>query len=89
MLPVRAVAVQNIMGAVLKDAFCLNVRKTTALIFVENVMNSHAKKTSELFEEQVYEQWLKGNQEIRDHGIELFWSNNSEKPHYKPYKFSN
>ena len=44
------------------------------------------KKTQGLFEEIVYRQWLEGNQQIREYGIEAFWKNNSEHPHYKPYK---
>lgn len=38
------------------------------------------------FEEEVYKQWLEGNQQIRNDGIEAYWENNSENPHYKPYK---
>ena len=26
------------------------------------------------------------NQQIREYGIEAFWKNNSENPHYRPYK---
>lgn len=44
------------------------------------------KKTMELFEEEVYMQWLEGNQQIHDHGIDYFWENNFENPHYRPYK---
>ena len=44
------------------------------------------KKTQGIFEEIVYRQWLEGNQQIREYGIETFWKNNSENPHYRPYK---
>ena len=49
-------------------------------------MSFHVKKTQGLFEEIVYRQWLEGNQQIREYGIEAFWKNNSEHPHYNPYK---
>lgn len=57
-----------------------------ALIFVESAMNFHVKKRRDFFEEIVYRQWLEGNQQIREYGIETFWKNNSENPHYRPYK---
>ena len=44
MVLVRAVAVQSIMGVVLKAVFCLNVQRAMALIFAENVKNFHVKK---------------------------------------------
>ncbi len=44
------------------------------------------QKTKGLFEPEVYKQWLNGNQEIRDKGIEAFWESHSERPHYIPYK---
>jgi hypothetical protein len=43
-------------------------------------------KTQKIFEEEVYMQWLKGNQEIKALAIEGFWKKNCEKPHYKVYK---
>lgn len=76
-------------GCSIEGCFLLECTKKHGVDFCGECDEFPCQKTSELFEEQVYEQWLKGNQEIRDHGIELFWSNNSEKPHYKPYKFSN
>ena len=39
----------------------------------------------EVFEPEVYHQWLRGNTEIRDCGIESYWENNKEKPHYIAY----
>jgi len=41
---------------------------------------------SEVFESEVYFQWLNGNTEIRDRGIEAYWEKNKEKPHYLVYK---
>ena len=85
-LLVQAAVAQNIMVAALKGVFYLSVQRTMALIFVESAMSFHVKKTQGLFEEIVYRQWLEGNQQIREYGIEAFWKNNSEHPHYKPYK---
>lgn len=31
------------------------------------------QKTQGIFEEIVYRQWLEGNQQIREYGIEAFW----------------
>lgn len=43
-------------------------------------------KTMAIFEEEVYCQWLSGNLEIQKKGIEAFWKNNCERPHYQAYK---
>lgn len=44
------------------------------------------KKVGTLFEKEVYEQWLNGNEEIQKNGIEEFWAKNYKKPHYQAYK---
>ena len=85
-LLVQVAAAQNIMDAASKGVFCLSAQRTMALIFVESAMSFRAKKRREFFEEIVYRQWLEGNQQIREYGIEAFWKNNSENPHYRPYK---
>lgn len=41
---------------------------------------------TKVFEAEVYNQWLSGNKEIKDRGIETYWENNKEKPHYIVYK---
>ena len=82
-LLVQVAAAQNIMDAASKGVFCLSAQRTMALIFVESAMSFRAKKRRE---EIVYRQWLEGNQQIREYGIEAFWKNNSENPHYRPYK---
>lgn len=43
-------------------------------------------KTEKLFEREVYGQWLAGNQQIKENGIESFWESNCGTPHYKAYK---
>lgn len=39
----------------------------------------------EVFEAEVYHQWLRGNTEIRDKGVESYWENSKEKSHYIAY----
>ena len=85
-LLVQAVAVQSIMAVASKDVFCLSAQRTMELIFVGECNEFPCEKTQGLFEEIVYRQWLEGNQQIREYGIEAFWKNNAENPHYKPYK---
>lgn len=46
-------------------------------------------KTTELFEEEVYDQWLNGSRQIHDNGIESFWEENCGNPHYRAYKYRN
>ena len=70
----------------IKGCFLLECTKNHDIDFCGECDEFPCKKTEELFEEQVYMQWLKGNQQIREHGIEFFWENNSGNPHYKTYK---
>lgn len=85
-LLVQAAVAQNIMVAALKGVFYLSVQRTIGVDFCGECYEFPCKKTQGLFEEIVYRQWLEGNQQIREYGIEAFWKNNSEHPHYKPYK---
>ena len=73
-------------GCSIKGCFLLACTKSHGIDFCGECDEFPCKKTTELFEEEVYKQWLEGNQQIRDHGIESFWENNFENPHYKPYK---
>ena len=77
-LLVQVAAAQNIM--------VVQRRKIHGVDFCGECNEFPCKKTQGLFEETVYQQWLEGNQQIREYGIEEFWKNNSENPHYKPYK---
>lgn len=43
-------------------------------------------KAKDIFEDEVYNQWIEGNTYIKENGIEAFWEANREKPHYKAYK---
>lgn len=43
-------------------------------------------KVKDLFEETVYNQWLQGGMVIKESGIEAYWQQNKDKPHYALYK---
>lgn len=43
------------------------------------------EKTKELFEREVYEQWRRGNEWIREWGIEKYWEYCSNQSHYRAY----
>ena len=73
-------------GCSIEGCFLLECTRNHNIDFCGECDEFPCKKTMELFEKEVYEQWLAGNQQIRDHGIELFWENNSVNPHYKAYK---
>lgn len=73
-------------GCSIKGCFLLECTKNHGVDFCGECNEFPCKKTQGLFEEIVYRQWLEGNQQIREYGIETFWKNNSENPHYKPYK---
>ncbi len=73
-------------GCSIKDCFLPECTKKHTVDFCGECDEFPCKKTAELFEEEVYVQWLNGNRQIRDYGIEFFWENNSAKPHYEQYK---
>ena len=73
-------------GCSIEGCFLLECTKNHDVDFCGECDEFPCKKTMDLFEKEVYNQWLEGNQQIRDYGIESFWENNSENPHYKPYK---
>lgn len=73
-------------GCSIEGCFLLECTKNHHIDFCGECDEFPCKKTMELFEDEVYKQWLEGNQQIRDHGIEFFWENNCENPHYKAYK---
>ncbi len=75
-------------GCSINGCFLLECTKKHGIDFCGECDEFPCQKTKELFEEEVYRQWLNGNQQIRDNGIEAFWENNSENPHYRSYKKS-
>ena len=77
---------ENHNGCSINGCFILECTKQHNVDFCGDCNEFPCKKTLDLFEEEVYIQWLNGNQYIRDNGIEAFWKQNSEKPHYIAYK---
>lgn len=73
-------------GCSIEGCFLLECTKKHGIDFCGECEEFPCQKVHKLFEEVVYRQWLDGNQQIRDYGIEYFWEKNSENPHYKPYK---
>ena len=73
-------------GCSIEGCFLLECTKNHGVDFCGECNEFPCKKTQGIFEEIVYRQWLEGNQQIREYGIEAFWKNNSENPHYRPYK---
>ena len=73
-------------GCSIKGCFILECTREHGIDFCGECNEFPCSKTAELFEEEVYLQWLDGNQQIHDSGIDSFWENNSGKPHYKAYK---
>lgn len=70
----------------IEGCFILDCTKEHNVDFCGECVEFPCGKTSEIFEDEVYEQWLGGNQQIKNNGIEYFWKNNCEKPHYEAYK---
>ena len=70
----------------IEGCFLLECTKSHNVDFCGECEDFPCQKVHKLFEETVYNQWLEGNQQIRDYGIEYFWKKNSENPHYRPYK---
>ena len=73
-------------GCSIEGCFLLECTKNHGVDFCGECNEFPCKKTQGIFEEIVYRQWLEGNQQISEYGIEAFWKNNSENPHYRPYK---
>lgn len=75
-------------GCSIEGCFLLECTKNHNVDFCGECNEFPCAKTQGLFEEEVYTQWLEGNQQIRDFGIECFWENNlkNPQPHYKAYK---
>lgn len=72
-------------GCSIQGCFILECTKENDVDFCGECKKFPCDKVQELFEEEVYSQWLEGNKEIKALGIEEFWKRSSIKPHYKPY----
>ena len=77
---------KNHNGCSIEGCFLLECTKSHNVDFCGECEEFPCQKVHKLFEETVYKQWLEGNQQIRDYGIEYFWDKNSENPHYRSYK---
>lgn len=70
----------------IQGCFLLECTKEHGIDFCGECAKFPCGKTESLFETEVYNQWLHGNQQIKEKGIEEFWKENSQKPHYEAYK---
>lgn len=73
-------------GCSIKGCFIYECTKSHDVDFCGECEEFPCQRVHELFEETVYSQWLEGNRQIREHGIEYYFEKNSENPHYKSYK---
>ncbi|BCZ46459.1 hypothetical protein psyc5s11_25260 [Clostridium gelidum] len=74
------------LGCSIKGCFILDCTKERDIDYCGECAEFPCDKMQKIFEEEVYMQWLKGNREIKNWGIEVFWEKNCERPHYKAYK---
>lgn len=72
-------------GCSIQGCFILACTKEHHVDFCGECGEFPCNKTRPIFEEEVYVQWLEGNEAIKRFGIEEFWKKSSIKPHYKPY----
>ena len=73
-------------GFCIKGCFLLECTKGRGISYCGECTLFPCNKVAGIFPEKVYAQWLKGNQEVKELGIEGFWNKNCEKPHYEEYK---
>lgn len=72
----------------IQGCFILECTQKHSVDFCGECESFPCDRTRELFDDEVYAQWLEGNQEIQASGIEEFWKKHSVKPHYQQYKKS-
>ena len=72
-------------GCSIKGCFILECTKKHNIDFCGECNEFPCEKVKTIFENEVYSQWLNGNTEIKNDGIEKFWESNCTKPHYKAY----
>lgn len=73
-------------GCSIKGCFILKCTMEHNVDFCGECEEFPCNKTNILFDDEVYKQWLCGNQAIQREGIEVFWEENCRNPHYKVYK---
>ena len=72
-------------GCSIEGCFLLECTKEHDVDFCGECSAFPCDKTKDLFEEEIYRQWLEGSLQIKEKGIEQFWEENREKPHYEAY----
>lgn len=73
-------------GCSIEGCFILECTMDHNVDFCGECVEFPCSKTRALFEDEVYDQWLSGNQDIQENGIGEYWKKNCEKPHYQAYK---
>lgn len=72
-------------GCSIEGCFLLECTKEHGADFCGECGEFPCGKVSGLFEEEVYQQWLAGNRQIKEKGVERYWQENRDKPHYEAY----
>lgn len=70
----------------IRGCFIMDCVKEHSVDFCGECPLFPCEKVKEIFEEEVYRQWLEGNQRIRQSGAEAFWNQNKGKSHYLRYR---
>ena len=70
----------------IESCFILECTQNHNVYFCGECPEFPCGKPEKLFEEQVYQQWLNGNQEIKKNGVKAYYEKNCKKSHYRAYK---
>lgn len=73
-------------GCSIRGCFLLECVQTHSVDFCGECPEFPCDKVHSVFEEEVYVQWLEGNEKIRESGADQFWEERRRMPHYKKYK---
>lgn len=73
-------------GCSIEGCFLLECTKTHHVDFCGECKEFPCDRTRIIFEDEVYEKWLNGNRQIKEHGILYYWETNCITPHYEAYK---
>lgn len=69
----------------IKGCRILDCTKQHGVDFCGECNEFPCKQPLEYFEKEVYDQWLNGNQRIKDIGVEAFWIEKSNISHFNAY----
>ena len=70
----------------IQGCFILECTKEHFVDFCGECNEFPCTQTRGIFEDEVYQKWLNGNQDIHDHGIEQYWNSHCKESHYNAYK---